>query len=286
MFVYKQYDQDSLDNQFNNRLHVPQYADYFRRWELLSSETGKKLPVIKDLPYGSLPRETLDIFPSLLPQSKTLVFIHGGYWHMLDKTMFHFIASGFHSYGVTIVLLAYPFAPAASMDNIVLSCKKAMNWLFKNAYAFNGDPNQIYVAGHSAGGHLAAMLMATAWKSVKADLPSNLVKGTCVISGLFNLVPIHLSYLNQVLKMDLSTAVNESPVALEPVNSCPLIVAVGSAETKEFNDQSKELYAAWKDKGFDIQLLQLDQLNHYSTVETVIDKSSVLHKAVRQLMGI
>lgn len=286
MFVYKQYDQQSLDNQYNNRLLVPDYAAYLNRWELLSRHTEKKLSVIKDLPYGNLPRERLDIYPSIQPQSKTLIFIHGGYWHLLDKSMFQFIADGFHSYPVTTVLLTYPLAPEASIDQIILSCRKAIQWLHSHLPAFNGDPQQMYLAGHSAGGHLAAMLMATDWPRFDPGLSAHVLKGICAVSGLFNLVPIHLCYINKVLKMDMETAICNSPVNLEPSNSCPLIVAVGEAESKEFNDQSKELYTCWKNKGIDIQLLQLPGKNHYSIVETIADPQSSLHKALRQLMKI
>ena len=122
MFAYKHYDQDLLDRQFNNRLRVPDFQEYFDRWELLSREVEEKIPVKKDLAYGDRPRERLDIFPSAQPQSKTLVFIHGGYWQMLDKAMFRFIADGFHSYNITIVLLTYPLAPDVSIDQMVLSC--------------------------------------------------------------------------------------------------------------------------------------------------------------------
>ncbi|MBE7173023.1 MAG: alpha/beta hydrolase [Williamsia sp.] len=286
MFVYKQYDQESLDIQYNNRLHVPEYADYFNRWERLSRQTEQELPVIKDLRYGDLPRERLDIYPSLLPHAKTLVFLHGGYWHMLDKSPFQFIANGFHSYPVTTVLLTYPLAPEASIDQIVFSCRKAIGWLYNNLSAFNGDPQQMYVAGHSAGGHLAAMLMATDWPTFAPGLPVNLLKGVCVVSGLFDLVPIHLSYLNRVLQMDIETAESNSPVRLEPLNPCPFIVAVGEAETAEFNDQSKELYACWKHKGIDIQLLVLPGQNHYSIVETIVDPQSALHQALLHFMKI
>ncbi|MBD0278657.1 MAG: alpha/beta hydrolase, partial [Flavisolibacter sp.] len=123
MFVYKLYDQAALDSQYNNRRHVPDYADYLSRWEWLSRETERKWPVIKDIPYGHLPGERLDVYPSLQPQSKTLIFIHGGYWQMLDKALFHFIANGFHAYGITTVLLTYPLAPDVSMDHILLSCR-------------------------------------------------------------------------------------------------------------------------------------------------------------------
>jgi arylformamidase len=286
MFVYKHYDQESLDTQYNNRLHVPDYADYLNRWELLSRHTQQKLPVIKDLQYGNLQRERLDIYPSLQPQSKTLIFLHGGYWQMLDKSMFHFIANGFHSYSVTTVLLSYPLAPEVSIDQIVLSCRKAIKWLYSNFFTFNGYPHQMYIVGHSAGGHLAAMLMATDWELFDPGLSANVLKGICAVSGLFDLVPIHLSYINKVLKMDMETAKCNSPVRLEPSNSCPLIIAVGEAESTEFNDQSKEFYTCWKDKGIDNQLLQLPGQNHYSIVETIADQQSSLHQALRQLMKI
>lgn len=286
MLVYKHYDQDALDKQFNNRLHVPDYEAYFNRWTLLSTEAEKELAVIKDIAYGDLERERLDVFPSSLPNSKTLIFIHGGYWQMLDKAMFRFVASAFHSYGITTVLLTYPLAPAASIDQIVLSCRNGLKWVYKNIAAFNGNPNQIYVAGHSAGGHLAAMLMITDWKLLCPDLPPDVLKGVFVISGLFNLVPVRLSYLNQVLKMDTNTSFLNSPVNFKPKNSCPLVIAAGGAETTEFNDQSKELYAAWKDKEFDSKLLVLEQLNHFSIIETMIDPNSVLHLQIRQLMEV
>ena len=205
---------------------------------------------------------------------------------MLDKSMFQFIADGFHAYGVTTVLLTYPLAPEARINQIVLSCRKAMQWLNNNVAAFNGDPHQIYVAGHSAGGHLAAMMMANSPDLSHPDNPGYVVKGICTVSGLFNLVPIYLSYLNKVLKMDIETAEYYSPVMLEPLSACPIIVAVGEAETAEFNDQSKAFYTCWKTKGSDMQLLQLPGKNHFSIVETIVDPKSPLHQALRQLMKI
>ncbi|HZH36212.1 MAG TPA: alpha/beta hydrolase [Flavisolibacter sp.] len=284
--VYQSHNQASLDNQYNNRLHVPNFQDYLDRWELWSRETERSLPVTKDMAYGNLPGERLDVYPSPHRHSKTLVFIHGGWWHLLDKALFHFLAAGFRPYGITTVLLTYPQAPKHSMDQIVGSCRKAVPWLYRHIADFNGDPEQLYVAGHSAGGHLTAMLAATDWKQGHSDVPEGVLKGACFVSGLFNLVPIQLSYLNTVLQMDKEMAVRNSPAGLEPFATCHLIVAVGEAETTAFRDQSNEFFSAWKDKHHAIQFLPLPGLNHFSVVEAIRDPDAALHQAICRLMGL
>src|SRR5205085_9450422 len=121
----------------------------------------------------------------------------GGYWQMFDKSQFHFIAEAFRSHDVTTVLINYPLAPAASMDEIVTSCRKAMLWLQQNLAELNGDPDQLYIMGHSAGAHLAAMLIDEGWAKNNAVN----CKGVCGLSGIFNLVPIQLSNLNNILNL-------------------------------------------------------------------------------------
>lgn len=281
MLVYKGYDQAAMDRQYNNRLHVTDYAAYIERWEILSRQTEKEFPVVKNIPYGMLSREQLDIYPSLYPSSKTLVFIHGGYWHKFDKSSFQFVAKAFRNYGITTVLINYPLAPAASVDQIAASCRLAIQWLYRNISAHNGDPGHLYVAGHSAGGHLAAMLLATNWRHF--NLETDVIKGVCVISGLFNLVPIMLSEINQVLKVDTETALRNSPVNLLPATQCSLSIVVGSNETNEFLDQSQELYTCWK-QSISAEIIQIPGLNHYSIVETMLDSQSCLHQAMLRLM--
>jgi arylformamidase len=285
MPVHSSYDPAWLNSQYNNRLHVPDFQDYFDRWEKESRETENALPVIKDIAYGDGPRERLDVYPSPHPRSKTLIFIHGGYWQMLDKTLFHFLARGFHAKGITTVFLTYPLAPAASIDDIVGSCRKTVPWLYHNASTFNSDPNQLYVAGHSAGGHLAAMLVATDWGLLHPDIPANVLKGACFVSGLFDLVPIQLSYLNAVLGMDKEMAVRNSPVKFQSFAACPLIIAVGERETEAFHEQSRELYKSWKEKVNEVQFLSLPWRNHFSVVDAVTDPDATLFPAICRLMG-
>ena len=281
MLVYKHYDQSALDRQYNNRLHVPDFSTYLERWELLSRQTEKEFHVIKNLSYGSLPREQLDIYPSLKPSSKTLIFIHGGYWHKLGKEDFQFIAGAFREYGITTVLVNYPMAPTVSMDQIVASCREAVRWICQNIAAYNGDPSQLYVAGYSAGGHLAAMLLATDWRHYNFN--TGVIKGVCTISGLFNLIPILLSDINQVLEMDRETALRNSPVRQVPSVNCPLVIAVGCDETDEFLYQSSEINDCWK-KIIPVEMIKIPGVNHYSIVETILEPESRLHMAILRLL--
>ncbi len=283
MLIYKQYSQSALYSQFNNRLHVPDFAYHLGQWELLSRQTEKELPVIKNIQYGSDPLETLDIYPSLSPASKILVFIHGGYWYKMDKSDFQFVAKGFHTRGVTTVIINYPLAPTVSLDQISNSCRLALHWIGNNLKNFNGDPKNIFIAGHSAGGHLAAMLMTLKENALRSG--PGIVKGVCAISGLYNLIPIQLSDINQNLDMDMESALRNSPVRLLPAIKCPIKIVVGSDETNEFLDQSKELYEKWEKK-IPSELIFIPGTNHYSILETMIDPSSLLHHTIGRLMKI
>lgn len=282
MIVYKKYNQQELDLQYNNRFHVPDFEISLQRWERLSRLAEKKYKVIKDIPYGNKTRECLDVFPSSNPYSKTLIFIHGGYWQKFDKSSFQFIAGVFADYGVTTVLINYPLAPDVSMDEIVDSCRKAIDWVYNNIVKFNGDPEQIYITGHSAGGHLAAMLM------IKEEMQTHqrFIKGICAISGLYNLIPIQLSNINEVLQMDEDTTIRNSPVLLLPDESCPLLIAVGGEETNEFLDQSRELNNNWENKTQSVELLEIPGLNHFSILDSICDANSLLHKSMCKLMTI
>jgi arylformamidase len=293
MLIYKQYDQAALDRQYNNRLHVPDFATCIKRWRSLSRETENEYPVVKDIAYCKLSREQLDIYPSSQPSSKTLIFIHGGYWKKFDKADFQFIAKAFRAYGITTVLINYPLTPVVPIDQVLLSCRGAIHWLYKNIPAYNGDPDQLYIAGHSAGGQLAAMLMTT--DSITPDscrdegnpftISTAVIKGVCVISGIFNLEPIRLSDLNQVLNMDKVTALRNSPVQLSPATLCPLAIVVGGDETDEFLDQSQELYACWKEI-IPAEIIRVQGLNHFSILETMLDPGSCLHQVMRKIMKI
>jgi arylformamidase len=280
MFIYKQYTQSDLNYQYNNRLQVPAHATHFEQWEIMSKAAQAKHSFVENIVYGSHQRERIDIFPSLQPNSKALIFIHGGYWKSMVKESFHFIAQAFQPNNVTIVLIEYPLMPEVSMDQLVNSCRKAINWVQENINSYNGNPQQIYIAGHSAGGHLAAMVMTD---PNMEPIKRNAFKGVIALSGLFNLQPIRLSYLNDILKLDEATALHNSPTLVAPVIKCPLLLVIGADESDEFKSQSDEICRSWGNQ-LPVQLIVSPGLNHFSIIEAFADKSTDLYKIACKIM--
>jgi arylformamidase len=276
MTVYKNYSQEQLDRQFNTRQSVPDYATYFESWEKQGEQVRKNYKICKNIFYGNHPLECLDIFPAEKPKVKTIIFIHGGYWHLLDKELFHFLTPSFHSRHVNIVFINYRLAPDASMEMIVSSCHRAIQWLHDNIIHFNGNPMDMYVMGHSAGGHIATTLLVAE--------QTKYIKGVISLSGLFRLEPILYSFLNSILSMDIQIAEKYSPVLLKSPNTCPILLATGTNETDEFKDQSLELYKSWRSEDRVIELMTIWDRNHYSILDEVTDRDSLLASAIFQLM--
>ena len=285
MSLYKNYDQPALDSQYNNRARVPEFEQIMQQWERDSDALRQRVSFQADSAYGAHPREILDIFPASHPGAPVHAFIHGGYWRSLDKELFHFIAAEFMRRDITYVAISYPLAPQATMDEIVASCRQAIIWLFRNIARYNGDPHRIHISGHSAGGHLVAMLMATNWPALAADLPSDPIKSGCAISGLFNLMPIQLCYVNEDLRMDEAVARYNSPVLLSPSCRSPLLVTVGGAESEEYLAQSQDLADAWSAQ-ISVTSLIVPEANHFSILDHLVHPTAPLHRAVLAQIGL
>jgi arylformamidase len=196
------------------------------------------------------------------------------------------IAKAFRMYGITTVLIGYPLMPDHSLDQLVESCGKAIAWVYKNIGEYNGNRDQIYVSGHSAGGHLAAMMITIDWNKYAADFPADLLKGVCAISGLYNLLPVKLCYVNENLHLDEGMVNRNSTAFLEPANFCPLRILVGGKEAAEYKAQSKELNDQWLLKNKDTRYLEIDGSDHFSILATMLQTGSSLHLVMKQLMNI
>ncbi len=286
MPVYKEYDQQELDRQYNNRLNAADHEHHLQQWEMVSTQAGEKYKVHRNIRYGELQRESLDIFPSDKANAKTLVFIHGGYWYKNDPSDFYLVAEALRPYDITVVLISYPLMPVQSLDQLVSSCRNAIGWVYQNISQYNGDPEQLYIAGHSAGGHLASMMMTQDWLTFDAKLNKPFIKGICAISGLYNLLPVQLCYVNEILQMDKEIAIRNSPVQLSPKIHCPIVLAVGGEESDEYKAQSSELYHVWSEKGVNVELVEIIGTNHFSVLTCLLDQTSQLQKLLSKLMDV
>jgi arylformamidase len=283
--VFLGYDQAALDREYNNSGKIPNAAEYLAWYPGESARTRETLPARLDLRYGPQPGETLDLF---LPESPgpwpVHVFVHGGYWRSLDKQDFSFVARGLQPAAVLVAVVNYALIPTVDMDELVRQVRASVAWLHRNVAALGGDPDNITVSGHSAGGHITAMLMSTDWPAF-AGLPADVVKAGCGISGLYDLEPIRLSYLNEVLKLTPETARHNSPVHYPPARSGPLLLAVGGLEGPEYHRQGEELAAVWRTRRLPCQALDMPSHNHFSILAELEDPGTTLSRLLLRQMG-
>jgi arylformamidase len=275
----------ALDAQYNLRAAVPEHLAYFARYERESAALRARRPGWLDLGYGSTPRQAIDLFlPRGAVAAPLLVFIHGGYWQSRDRKDFSFVAGPWLERGVAIALLGYDLAPEVRMDAIVAEVRAGLAWLHRQAPAHGCDPARLHVAGHSAGGHLAAMALATDWRTY--GLPRDMIKGVCAISGVFDLEPIRLCYLNDVVGLDADEAHRNSPLHQPLGGRCPVIVAVGELETRAFHEQSRAFAARLEREGWPCELLVQPELDHFAIVMSMADTDAPVVQAIARQMGL
>ena len=272
-----------FESEYNLRERHPDFENFFARWQRESDEARKILACHLDQRYGDGPNMTLDISPLSGSLRPILIFFHGGYWRVMDKEQFAFPAIGLNESGVLFVSINYALAPSVSLDDIVEQCRQAVIWVYRNAEKYGGDARRIHVSGHSAGGHLTAMLLSTDW--TQRGLPATLLAGGITISGIFDLIPLLQTSINDDVRLDRESARRNSPMEFPPANGPPLISAVGADETDEFLRQSREYAEAWQDNGGIAQYLPLEGFHHFDVICELGRSGSALNNAVLAQIG-
>ena len=284
--LYQGYDQQGLDAQYNNRARVPEHVELHSRWEAEGEAVLAEFDTRLDVAYGPGPEETLDVYlPKNAEGAPIHIFIHGGYWFSRHKDDFRFLARGLVPAGAVLVIVNYALVPRVNLDELVRQCRAAVAWTHGNAATFGGDGERIFVSGHSAGGHLTAMMMATDWPAFGAGLPPDLVKGGCAISGIYDLEPIRLTFMQETLGFTPEQVARNSPLSLSPATEAPLIITVGGDESEEFLRQSEELNAAWGGRAR-CDLMVLSGLNHFTILAAFADPENALTRAALKQMGL
>ena len=282
--IFRTYDRAGLDREYDNRAKVPEAGSIVERWYSDGQTAVQSMSCRLDIPYGPHERQRLDVFPAAASGSPLLAFIHGGYWHSRDRAMMHFLAPFYVAAGVSFASIGYRLCPEVGIGDIVADIGEAIAWLHANADMFSADGNRLFVAGHSAGGHLAALMCGSAGPG------AGVIRGGCSISGLHDLEPIRLCYLNENLNLDAGTAAQFSPIqrihadAPDPATLPPLIAAVGGREGPEYFRQRDDLVAALRAAGQPVQPVDVPDGDHFTACAAFADPAHVLQESMVRLI--
>jgi len=240
MIVYRGLSSDTLEAEYNltARRGADDFAALVERWLERSARQRERANARVDMAYGPGERERLDLFSGGDANGPLLVYIHGGYWQRGDKDMYSFVTESFVRHGVSVAVLNYTLTPAVCMGEIPPQIRRAIRWLWNHAADLGYSRERLHVMGHSAGGHLTAMMMATDWPAFDAQLPVDLVKSGIPVSGVFDLEPIVHTTLNTGPRMTVDEAKAESPLFMTMATDAPQLVVDGGGETDEFHRQS------------------------------------------------
>jgi len=268
------------EKEYDNRGRVPEHPEIFARWQ---REAAAYRQAARDaelgLPYGPAPRQTVDLFPARDDDAQTplALFIHGGWWRSLEPAMFSQLAGGPNARGVTVAVAGYDLCPHVSIATIIEEMRSACLWLWRK------QRKRIFVFGHSAGGHLAACLLAQDWKTFASDAPADLVPMAYAISGVFDLAPLcHVSQ-NADLRLDDAEARKVSPLYWKVPSGRTFDAVVGGAESSEFLRQSKIIAESWGARGVSTRYEEIAGANHFTVVDPLSDPESTMTRRVADL---
>ena len=264
---------DELEREYNARASVPDVDALLRDYRAASLPMYERLSSERNLAYGPHPDERLDLFPVPgRPDAPLFLFVHGGYWRALAKEDSVFMAECFTARGIAVAALDYTLAPVATLETIVDQCRRALVWLHRRG------ARHIVVGGSSAGGHLAAMLLAPQWQS-DAGLPEGVLRGGVLASGLFDLAPVRRVRPNEWLQLDEARARALSPVHQLPPPGTPLCVAAAEHDTAEFRRQSRDYERLCRAQGCDSHYLEVAGRNHFDVIMDWMSPDSALSRA-------
>ena len=262
--------------EYNNRARVPENPALMAGWAR-DAAAYREQRAPRRIAYGPGPRHIIDVFADERQGKAPLViFIHGGYWQALDGSWFSHMARGLNAHGIGVAVPSYDLCPQVSVADIIMQMREAMRELAELS-------EQLVVSGHSAGGHLAACMLATDWKAYDASLPSDLVQAAYAISGLFELEPLVPTSINKALGLDQTTARAASPLFWQPPARGSLDAVVGEAESAEYHRQSRSIVEVWGEAGLATQYGAVPAANHFTAIAPLADPASPMTLRLKEL---
>ncbi|WP_332699979.1 alpha/beta hydrolase [Bosea sp. (in: a-proteobacteria)] len=268
------------ETQYNNRARVPEHPALIASWQADAAAYRSEAVSELGVSYGESPRQYYDLLkPQTINSRAIVLFIHGGYWQALDPSYFSHMARGLNRRGVPVAVAGYDLCPQVEVGHIVWEMQQAAAALWRH-YRL-----PVVVAGHSAGGQLAACLLATDWKNVDPDLPTHLVHAAYGISGLYNLKPLTETSLNKALELTMEEAERESPLFWPAPSGLIMDAVVGGAESEEYLKQSRRITDVWGLGGVRTRYEEIDGANHFTVLATLPDPESAMCRRLAELAG-
>jgi arylformamidase len=271
--------------EYNNRARVPEHTEIFARWT--REAEGYRLEALEEkradlgLVYGTTPRQLIDIFaPAKASNAPLAMFVHGGYWRSLDPSLFSQMARGLNAHGVTVAVAGYDLCPTVTIARIIEEIRHACLFLWMRLN------RRILVFGHSAGGHLAAAMLATDWNALYPRTPADLVPAAYSISGVFDLTPLVSVSMNQDLRLDEEEARRVSPLFWPAPKGRPFDATVGALESREFLRQSGIIVEAWGKNGVPTRYEEIAGANHFTAADPLADPDSTMVARLAELARI
>ena len=280
--VYKGFRQNEMEYQYNPRESVPEYPQLAKKRAEQARKVRDTAKSWLDVPYGSSRREILDIYAADRPGGPVLIYIHGGYWRSGSKEDNCNFVPVFTNRGATVVLVDYDLCPAVTVSDIVRQTRSAIAWVHRNIVRYSGNPTQLHISGHSAGGHLTAMALAHDWN--REGLPGDFIKGAVATSGVYDLEMVMRISVQQEVRLTPELAKENSPFLHPPRPICPVVIAVGSAEPKGWQQMSEDFLRLCRDRGVTCEYLVVPGANHYTMSEHLADAKSALTQAMLKQM--
>jgi arylformamidase len=268
------------EKEYDNRGRVVEHPEIFERWAREAAAYRAAAGAAEfAVAYGPSPRQTIDLFPAKADDEMTplAMFIHGGWWRSLEPAMFSQKAAGPNARGLTVAVAGYDLCPHVSIATIIEQMRAACLFLWRR------HGKRIFVYGHSAGGHLAACLLAQDWKAFASDAPADLVPAAYAISGVFDLSPLVQVSQNSDLRLDETEARRVSPLHWKVPAGRTLDAVVGSLEASEFLRQSKIIAEGWRSRGVATRYEEIAGMNHFTIVDALSDADSAMTRRVAEL---
>jgi len=261
--------------EYNNRARVPEHAEIFARWKRDAAAYRERMKAEENaelgLAYGASPRQIVDLFfPEATGHTPLALFIHGGYWRSLEPATFSHISAGLNARGVAVAVAGYDLCPQVTIGQIIEQIRTACLFLWRRF------GQRLMVYGHSAGGHLAACMVATDWRKLDPKAPADLVPAGYSISGVFDLKPLVQTSMNADFKLTEASAAQVSPLWWPVPRGRVFDAVAGAAESSEFLRQSRTVTDDWRQRGIETHYQALAGANHFTVIDPLADPASAM----------